>query len=266
MLVVEGSVANEKIKSEGYWTGFRQRSATGQPIHLAVAGRLAPKAWRSSPRHLRHLRRHPRHARQSHRRDGGARLSRAGTGSPRPALPIVCVPGCPVQPDNLSETILYLLYQAAGSAPMIPLDESCGRPGSSADRPRWLRPRWLLRRGRLRDEYGSPECLVKLGCWGPVVNATSPSAAGWTGSAGARTWRHLHRVHDAGIPRQVHAVHGRAAGEQVLHPRRAFYGQMIEGLPLHHQHTLTRNRSGETRAPSSRPATRTTWRLREKAR
>ena len=24
-------------------------------------------------------------------------------------LPIVCVPGCPTHPDNLSETILYLL-------------------------------------------------------------------------------------------------------------------------------------------------------------
>src|SRR5437899_2868548 len=29
-------------------------------------------------------------------------------------LPIVCVPGCPTHPDNLSETILYLLYQVAG--------------------------------------------------------------------------------------------------------------------------------------------------------
>ena len=27
-------------------------------------------------------------------------------------LPIVNVPGCPVQPDNFMETLLYLLYQA----------------------------------------------------------------------------------------------------------------------------------------------------------
>jgi hydrogenase small subunit len=38
-------------------------------------------------------------------------------------IPIVCVPGWPIQPDNLSETILCLLYQATGQAPMIPLDE-----------------------------------------------------------------------------------------------------------------------------------------------
>ena len=29
-------------------------------------------------------------------------------------LPIVNVPGCPVQPDNFMETVLYLLYQVAG--------------------------------------------------------------------------------------------------------------------------------------------------------
>ena len=39
-------------------------------------------------------------------------------------LPIVCVPGCPIHPDNLSETITYLLYMATGQAPMIPLDEA----------------------------------------------------------------------------------------------------------------------------------------------
>jgi len=46
-------------------------------------------------------------------------------------IPIVCVPGCPVQPDNFMETLLYLLYMAAGRAPMIPLDEG-------------LRPAWLF--------------------------------------------------------------------------------------------------------------------------
>ena len=32
-------------------------------------------------------------------------------------LPIVNVPGCPVQPENFMETLLWLLYQAAGLAP-----------------------------------------------------------------------------------------------------------------------------------------------------
>ena len=43
------------------------------------------------------------------------------------------VPGCPVQPDNFMETFLYLLYQVAGLAPMIPLDEL--RPAQMALQP-----------------------------------------------------------------------------------------------------------------------------------
>jgi len=42
------------------------------------------------------------------------------------AFPIVNMPGCPVQPDNFMETLLYLLYQLAGRA-HDPLDAE-GRP------------------------------------------------------------------------------------------------------------------------------------------
>jgi hydrogenase small subunit len=45
VLVVEGSVANEEIKQEGYWTGFGTDPATGQPITLSTwLDRLAPHA------------------------------------------------------------------------------------------------------------------------------------------------------------------------------------------------------------------------------
>ena len=76
-------------------------------------------------------------------------------------IPIVCVPGCPIQPDNLSETILYLLYQAAGQAPMIPLDEAL-RPTLAvrADRARGLRPGRLLRAGR-----ASPPSTARPSAW-----------------------------------------------------------------------------------------------------
>jgi hydrogenase small subunit len=99
-------------------------------------------------------------------------------------LRIVNVPGCPVQPDNFMETLLYLLYQAAGRAPMIPLDAQ-------------LRPTWLFSRtvheGRDRAGYyeqgefatdcGKPECIVKLGCWGPVVNC-NVGKRGWMNGIG----------------------------------------------------------------------------------
>jgi hydrogenase small subunit len=99
-------------------------------------------------------------------------------------LPVVCVPGCPVQPDNFMETLLYLLHQAAGLAPMIPLDES-------------LRPTWLFDlsvhegcdRGGYYEQadfaaaYGSRKCVVKLGCWGPVVLCNVPKR-GWMNGIG----------------------------------------------------------------------------------
>src|ERR1051326_8732481 len=108
---------------------------------------------------------------------GGDWTSNAG-------IPIVCVPGCPTQPDNLSETILYLLYQLAGQSPMIPLDEQ-------------LRPQWLFgntvregcrragyyEQGEYTDRYDSPQCLVKLGCMGQVVKCNVPKR-GWINGVG----------------------------------------------------------------------------------
>ena len=99
-------------------------------------------------------------------------------------LPIVNVPGCPVQPDNMMETLLYLLYQVAGLAPIIPLDDQ-------------LRPTWLFgktvhegcdragyyEQGDFAREYGSPKCLVKIGCWGPVVNC-NVTKRGWIAGIG----------------------------------------------------------------------------------
>jgi hydrogenase small subunit len=102
----------------------------------------------------------------------------------RAAVPLVNVPGCPVQPDNFMEVLLYLFNQAAGRAPPIPLDEH-------------LRPTWLFGatvhegcdRGGLYEqadfahEYGSPKCLVKIGCWGPVVQC-NVAKRGWMGGVG----------------------------------------------------------------------------------
>ena len=66
-------------------------------------------------------------------------------------LPIVNVPGCPVQPDNFMETLLWLLYQAAGQGADDPARrEAAPDLAVRQDRARGLRPRRLLRAGRLR--------------------------------------------------------------------------------------------------------------------
>ncbi len=148
-------------------------------------------------------------------------------------LPIVNVPGCPVQPDNFMETILYLLYQVSGLAPMIPLDDQL--------RPMWLFGKtvhegcdrlWLLRAGRFRELRLSPKCIVKLGCWGPVVNYQCPQTrmdGGYRRMPQRR--RNLHRLHHARVPRQIHTFHGRAARRKTFLGRRLHVcGRAIRAL------------------------------------
>src|SRR6201984_1777935 len=185
VLMVEGSIPNEAIKSEGYWCGFGNNPATGQPMTTNEwLDRLAPKATAilavgtcATYRGIHAMAGKPTRAM-------GGPDDLGGTGKSKAGLPIVCVPGCPIHPDNLSETILYLLYQVAGQAPMIPLDEA-------------LRPTWLFgatvhegcdragyyEQGEFATEYGSPQCLVKMGCWGPVVKCNVPKR-GWINGVG----------------------------------------------------------------------------------
>ena len=80
VLVMEGSIPNEKIKKEGYWAALGTDPDTGQPITTNEwIDRLAPKALgHCRLRNLRYLRRNSRNAGQSDRRDGSGRLSRLG--------------------------------------------------------------------------------------------------------------------------------------------------------------------------------------------
>jgi len=185
VLVVEGSIPNEKIKKQGYWAALGTDKDTGQPIPTCDwIQRLAPKALAvvacgtcATYGGIHAMEGNPTGAMGLADFLGWKWKSKAG-------LPIVNVPGCPVQPDNFMETLLYLLYQVAGLAPMIPLDDQ-------------LRPTWLFGKtvhdgcdragyyeeGNFAEEYGSPKCLVKIGCWGPVVNCNVPKR-GWMAGIG----------------------------------------------------------------------------------
>jgi hydrogenase small subunit len=185
VLIIEGSIPNEAVKEEGYWCGFGNDPATGQPMTTSEwIDRLAPKALAilavgtcATYGGIHAMAGNPTGAMGVPDYLGWNWKSKAG-------IPIVCVPGCPTLPDNLSETILYLLYQATGAAPMIPLDEA-------------LRPKWLFgstvhegcdrggyyEQGEFAAEYGETTCLVKLGCWGPVVKCNVPRR-GWINGVG----------------------------------------------------------------------------------
>jgi hydrogenase small subunit len=181
ILVIEGSIPDETNKPEGYWAGFGTDAKTGQPIPTCDwIDRLAPKAWAviaagtcATYGGIHAMEGNPTGCMGLPDYLGWRWKSHAG-------VPIVCVPGCPVQPDNFTETLLYLLYQLAGLAPAIPLDDA-------------LRPVWLFgatvhegcdrggyyEQGEFADKYGDIQCIVKLGCWGPVVQC-NVGKRGWT--------------------------------------------------------------------------------------
>ncbi|SFL05636.1 hydrogenase expression protein HypE [Geodermatophilus ruber] len=185
ILVIEGSIPNEKINGEGYWTSFGNDPQTGEPLTLNWwLDRLAPRAWATV-------------AVGTCAAYGGIHAMAGNpTGSMGLAdylgwdyrstggLPIVNIPGCPVQPENFMETLTWVLYHAAGAAPPPPLDDQ-------------LRPQWLFGRtvhegcdragyyeqGDFAADYNSPKCQVKIGCWGPVVNCNVPKR-GWMRGVG----------------------------------------------------------------------------------
>jgi hydrogenase small subunit len=121
VLVVEGSIPNENLSGEGYWAGMGTDAITGQPITTNEwIDRLAPKALAvvaiGTCATYGGI-----HAMEGNPTGCMGLADYLGWDWKTPAgIPIVNVPGCPVQPDNLMETVLYLLYLAAGLAPMIP--------------------------------------------------------------------------------------------------------------------------------------------------
>ncbi|HET7327822.1 MAG TPA: hypothetical protein VFJ14_11130 [Nocardioidaceae bacterium] len=185
IFVMEGSIPNEKINGDGYWTSFGNDLTTGQPLTLDWwLDNLAPKAWAVV-------------AVGTCATYGGIHAMAGNpTGSmgladylgwdfkSAGALPIVNIPGCPVQPENFMETLAWVLYHAAGAAPPPPLDDM-------------LRPQWIFgktvhegcdraayyEQSDFSLDYNSPKCQVKIGCWGPVVNCNVPKR-GWMGGVG----------------------------------------------------------------------------------
>jgi hydrogenase small subunit len=86
-------------------------------------------------------------------------------------LPVINIPGCAPQGDNFTETVFAVLLFLQGLGPLPTFDE-LGRPA------------WLFRdtvhhgcsragfyeEGIFAEHYGDAECLVEIGCWGPIVN------------------------------------------------------------------------------------------------
>jgi len=186
VLVIEGSIPNEEINGDGYWTGFGVNPFDGQPITINEwVDRLAPKAAAvvavgtcATYGGIPAMKNNPTGAMGLPDFLGWDWRSKAD-------LPVVCIPGCPAQPDNMTEVLVQLAFHLGGTAPAPELDEQ-------------LRPKWLFgnttregcsragftEQGQFASEYGSDgRCLVKLGCKGPVARCNVP-VRGWVNGTG----------------------------------------------------------------------------------
>jgi hydrogenase small subunit len=91
-------------------------------------------------------------------------------------VPVVNIPGRSPVGDNFTETVAAVLLFLQGVGPLPEFDD-LGRPA-------WLFDETVHRHcvragyyeeGSFAHQYGGKECLVEIGCWGPVVNCNIAS-------------------------------------------------------------------------------------------
>ena len=97
---------------------------------------------------------------------------------------MVNLPGCPVQPDNITQTLLRLVLQLAHAAPRSS-STSRAAPSRSSAAPctRGAIGPASRTSGEFSESHGDGRCLVKLGCRGPVVRCNVP-VRGWVNGVG----------------------------------------------------------------------------------
>ncbi len=227
--------------------------------HERVAGPARAQGHRDpGRRHLRHLRRHPRDGGQPDRRDGRARLPGLGLevqGRPADRLR-ARLPDPPGQPVG-DDPVPALPGGGAGA------DDPARRGPAAAlavrgHRAPGVRPGRLLRGRRVRQRVRHPGVPGQAGLLGAGRQVQRPQARlDQRGRRLPQRGRHLHRLHHARLPGQVHAVHGRAARRpRVEHGQRRCTAPSSARCAASPRARRTRNRSGGPRGPNCSPATR----------
>lgn len=175
VVIYEGSIADESMISEtgGYWSGMGTEEEDGSPQPVPTAEwlrRMAPHAaaviavgtcatWGGIPAAMGNV------TNSMGVMDYLGNHYRSTFG-----LPVVNIPGCSPVGDNITETIAAVLLFLQGVGPLPQFDE-LGRPA-------WLFNETVHRgctragfyeEGTFAEHYGDKECLVEIGCWGPVV-------------------------------------------------------------------------------------------------
>src|SRR5919202_1521600 len=167
-------------------------------------------------------------------------------------LPVINVPGCAPLGDNFTETVAMLLLFLNQQAPLPEFDE--------LGRPKWLFEETVHRHcpragyyeeGTFAHEYGGKECLVEVGCWGPVVNCniTERGAVGHMGgcmvAGGACIGCTM-----PGFPDKFTPFYKRAPGSTVSTTMSRLVGSFVRPLRRMTQHERNREPRWRERTPS----------------
>src|SRR5690349_15555243 len=126
VLILEGSLPNEKLSGDGYFAAMGDDPQTGQPITTTEwIDRLAPKAAAvvavgtcATYGGIPAMRNNPTGAMVVRDYLGWNWKSNAG-------IPVVNIPRCPAEPDNMTQTLMYLAFTLACLAPLPDLDDQC---------------------------------------------------------------------------------------------------------------------------------------------
>lgn len=175
VVIYEGSIANESLveATGGFWAGMGVEIVDGEPKQIPTTTwlrRMAPRAaaviaigtcatWGGIPSAYGN----PTGSMSVMDFLGKDYLSALG-------LPVINVPGCAPIGDDFTEAVVTLLLFLNGYGPLPEFDE-LGRPAwQFEDTVHRHCPRaGFYEEGVFAHEYGGKECLVEIGCWGPVV-------------------------------------------------------------------------------------------------
>ena len=210
VLVLEGSVPNEEINGEGHWAGMGNDPQTRPADPDQHVDRPArPQGRRGAGAgDVRRLRRDPGHAQQPDRGDGAARLPRLELDVPRSGSRSSTCPAARSSRTTSPRRCSTSCCTSLGMGPRSTSTSRAGRPRSSAapSTRAATAPGWP-RSASSPSGHGDGQCLVKLGCKGPVVKCNVPSPrVDQRDRRLPQRGRDLHGVHDARLPGQVHAV------------------------------------------------------------
>lgn len=169
-------------------------------------------------------------------------------------LPVINIPGCSPIGDNFTETVGMILLFLQGLGPLPEFDE-LGRPA-------WLFQDTVHRRcvragfyeeGVFTKDFGGRECLVEVGCWGPVVqcNITSRGAINHMGGC-MNTGGICIGCTMPGFPDRFAPFYTKAPGALLSTNTSRVYGQVIRRLRslTRGYHNRTHRWSHEGHVPS----------------